>query len=90
MKNTKININNKNYDLNDDPDTFLLEILRNKLKLKGAKFGCGLEQCGACLVIADNESLYSCTSCLYNNCISLSQNPDIQTLKSWILAEMWD
>ena len=62
MNNTKININNKNYYLNDDPDTFLLEILRNKLKLKGSKFGCGLEQCGACLVIADNESLYSCTS----------------------------
>ena len=62
MNNTKININNKNYYLKDDPDTFLLEILRNKLKLKGSKFGCGLEQCGACLVIADNESLYSCTS----------------------------
>ena len=62
MNNTKVNINNKNYHLNDDPDTSLLEILRNKLKLKGSKFGCGLEQCGACLVIADNESLYSCTS----------------------------
>ena len=62
MNNTKININNKNYYLKDDPDTFLLEILRNKLKLKGTKFGCGLEQCGACLVLSEGNILYSCTT----------------------------
>tara|TARA_B100000886_G_scaffold28579_1_gene18066 strand:- start:1728 stop:2012 length:285 start_codon:yes stop_codon:yes gene_type:complete len=55
MNNTNININDKSYNLNNDRDTFLFEILRSKLKLKGSKFGFGLEQCGACLIIVDLE-----------------------------------
>ena len=43
-----------------DPQTPLLYVLRNDLKLKGARFGCGLGQCGACTVIIDGKGVQSC------------------------------
>ena len=43
-----------------DPDEPLLYVLRNALRLTGAKYGCGLGQCGACTVIIDGEALRSC------------------------------
>jgi len=43
-----------------DPDEPLLYVLRNALALTGAKFGCGLGQCGACTVIVDDEAARSC------------------------------
>ncbi len=43
-----------------DPDEPLLYILRNSLALTGAKYGCGLGQCGACTVIVDGEAVRSC------------------------------
>jgi nicotinate dehydrogenase subunit A len=43
-----------------DPDEPLLYVLRNRLSLTGAKFGCGLGQCGACTVIVDGEAVRSC------------------------------
>ncbi len=45
-----------------DPDTPLIYVLRNELQLHGAKLGCGLEQCGACLVLVDGEPTYACTT----------------------------
>ena len=38
----------------------LLDVLRNELDLKGARYGCGLEQCGSCLVLVDGEPAYAC------------------------------
>ena len=38
----------------------LLDVLRNELDLKGARYGCGLEQCGSCLVLVDGEPVYAC------------------------------
>ena len=43
-----------------DPTTPLLYVLRNDLGLRAAKFGCGLEQCGACTVIVGSEAVMSC------------------------------
>jgi nicotinate dehydrogenase subunit A len=43
-----------------DPDQPLLYILRNSLSLHGAKFGCGLGQCGACTVLVDGKAVRSC------------------------------
>ncbi|MGY9056392.1 MAG: (2Fe-2S)-binding protein [Alphaproteobacteria bacterium] len=40
----------------------LLSVLRNSLGLTGARFGCGLEQCGACMVLVDGTPTYSCTT----------------------------
>jgi aerobic-type carbon monoxide dehydrogenase small subunit (CoxS/CutS family) len=45
----------------ENPDTPLLYILRNALDLKGTRFGCGLEQCGACTVLVDGEPVFACT-----------------------------
>ena len=41
--------------------TPLLDVLRNNLDLKGTRYGCGLEQCGTCLVLVDNIPTYACT-----------------------------
>jgi nicotinate dehydrogenase subunit A len=43
-----------------DPDTPLLDVLRNHLGLLGSKFGCGLEQCGCCMVLVDGRPEKSC------------------------------
>src|SRR3982074_3640890 len=45
-----------------DPDTPLLYVLRDNLELSGPKFGCGLGQCGACLVHIDGDAVRSCTT----------------------------
>ena len=42
------------------PDTLLLYVLRNDFALNGAKFGCGLSQCGACTVMVDGKTALSC------------------------------
>src|SRR5260370_21394421 len=39
----------------------LLDILRNQLGLMGTRYGCGLEQCGCCMVLVDGQPVYSCT-----------------------------
>ena len=41
--------------------TTLLEVLRNHLGLMGTRYGCGLEQCGACMVLVDGQPAYACT-----------------------------
>ena len=42
-------------------DTPLLDVLRNELDLKGSRYGCGLEQCGTCMVLVDGTPAYACT-----------------------------
>jgi nicotinate dehydrogenase subunit A len=44
----------------DNEATPLLNVLRNELGLMGTRFGCGLEQCGCCMVLIDNEPVKSC------------------------------
>ena len=41
-------------------DTPLLDVLRNHLDLTGSRYGCGLEQCGSCMVLIDGQAAYSC------------------------------
>jgi nicotinate dehydrogenase subunit A len=57
-----LRINGATHDVVVEPDTPLLYILRNDIALNGAKFGCGLGQCGACTVIIDGSAVRSCRS----------------------------
>lgn len=53
-------VNGRSFEVGDDPRTPLLYVLRDTLELNGAKFGCGLGQCGACTVIVDGAPVFSC------------------------------
>ena len=57
---TRLQVNGRSIEVDADPATPLLYVLRNDLGLNAAKFGCGLGQCGACTVMAGGEAIYSC------------------------------
>ena len=57
-----LTINGTLHSIASDPDTPLVYVLRDELKLKGTKLGCGLEQCGACAVLVDGKVVLSCVS----------------------------
>jgi isoquinoline 1-oxidoreductase alpha subunit len=56
-----LSINGKSHNINVDPDTPLLWVLRDTLGLTGTKFGCGAGQCGACTVHIDGVATRSCS-----------------------------
>ena len=56
----RIHVNNETREVAVEGDTALLYVLRNDLELNGAKFGCGLGQCGACTVMLSGEAVRSC------------------------------
>ncbi|MDQ6618583.1 MAG: (2Fe-2S)-binding protein [Pseudomonadota bacterium] len=55
-----LEVNGTSHSVDADPATPLLYVLRDQLALNGAKFGCGLGQCGACTVMVDGEAVFSC------------------------------
>ena len=57
---SKLNINGENVELEFDPDTPLLWVLREQAGLTGTKYGCGIAQCGACTVHIDGQPVRSC------------------------------
>ena len=57
-----LRINGRAHDVAVPDDVPLLYVLRNDLQLNGAKFGCGLAQCGACTVIIDGRAVRSCVT----------------------------
>src|ERR1700689_1980806 len=58
----RLNVNGQVHDIDVDPDTPLLYVLREDLGLNAAKYGCGLGQCGACTVLVDNRAVFSCVT----------------------------
>jgi len=56
----ELDVNGKRHRVDAPGETPLLYVLRNDLQLNGAKFGCGLGQCGACTVMVDARAIFSC------------------------------
>lgn len=59
-------VNGKSVSVAVDEETALLDVLRNRLDLKGTRFGCGLEQCGTCTVLIDGKPEKSCTKPIWS------------------------
>ena len=58
----RVKVNGTTRPVAAEPDTPLLYVLRNDFELNGAKFGCGLAQCGACTVLVDGKATRSCVT----------------------------
>jgi nicotinate dehydrogenase subunit A len=56
-----LNVNGRAVSVAAEDTTPLLDVLRNQLDLKGTRYGCGLEQCGSCMVLLDGEPVYACS-----------------------------
>ena len=57
-----LKVNGRDHQVDAEPDTPLLYVLRDDLALNAAKFGCGLGQCGACTVMVDGKAVLSCVT----------------------------
>ena len=57
-----LNVNNKSHEIDVSPDMPLLWVVRDTLGLTGTKYGCGVAQCGACVVHLDGEAVRSCVT----------------------------
>jgi nicotinate dehydrogenase subunit A len=57
-----LNVNGQDHAVDLEPDSMLLYALRDTLRLRGPKFGCGLSECGACTVLMDGNAIRSCVT----------------------------
>jgi nicotinate dehydrogenase subunit A len=71
-----LKVNGVSRSVPAEPDTPLLYVLRNDFELNGAKYGCGLAQCGACTVLIDGKATRSCVTP-----ISTVEKSEITTLE---------
>lgn len=77
MKTTlHLKVNGTTHTLSLNPATPLLYVLRNDLQLNGPRFGCGLQQCGACMVLLDGKAQPSCMIA-----VDVVKNQEITTLE---------
>ena len=58
----KLNVNGREHTIEAEADTPLLYVLRNELKLTGPRYGCGMAQCGACVVLLEGKEIRSCVT----------------------------
>jgi aerobic-type carbon monoxide dehydrogenase small subunit (CoxS/CutS family) len=58
----KLHVNGTSYEIDADPQTSLLAVLREQLDLTGSKYGCGEGQCGACTVLIEGKARRSCVT----------------------------
>ncbi|MCB0372399.1 MAG: (2Fe-2S)-binding protein [Muricauda sp.] len=90
-----LNINGKKQEVDVDPSTPVLWVLRDHLNLVGTKYGCGIAQCGACTVHVDGTATRSCmltVSSVGNQEITtiegLSENGDHPVQKAWLEVDV--
>jgi len=91
MATFNLNINGKSQQVNVDPSTPMLWVLRDHLNLVGTKYGCGIAMCGACTIHLEGEAMRSCqlpVSAVGNKAITtiegLSENGDHPVQKAWL------
>jgi nicotinate dehydrogenase subunit A len=61
MPDIALTVNGRSVRVSAIETTPLLDVLRNQLDLKGTRYGCGLEQCGSCMVLLNGEPIYACS-----------------------------
>lgn len=76
MARISLKVNGRARVVDADPESMLLYVLRNDLKLSGPRFGCGLSQCGSCTVIMDGNTVRSCSVP-----VTAARNRNITTLE---------
>jgi isoquinoline 1-oxidoreductase alpha subunit len=74
----KFVINGISREIDADPETPLLWVIRDELGLKGTKYGCGIGQCGACTIKINGDSVRSCITTLE----ALENNSNIETIEA--------
>lgn len=86
-----ININGKTQQVDVDPTTPLLWVIRDHLNMYGTKYGCGVAQCGACTIHMDGKAIRSCSvpvttagDAKFTTIEGLSDNGDHPLQKAWI------
>lgn len=86
-----LKINNNEYQIDVDPATPLLWVLRDHLNLLGTKYGCGIAQCGACTIHLDGHAVRSCITFVdsvgdmeITTIEGLSENGDHPVQKAWL------
>ena len=91
MAQFELNVNGKTHELNVDPSTPILWVLRDHLKLVGTKYGCGIAQCGACTIHLNGVAVRSCqlpVSSVGNNQLTtiegLSEKGDHPVQQAWL------
>ena len=92
---TQLNINGRSHNVDVDPDTPLLWVLRDNLGLTGTKYGCGIAQCGSCTVHVNGEPVRSCNMPVskiagmkVTTIEGLSANSSHPLQKAWIASEV--
>lgn len=87
----KLKINRKEFQVDVDPSTPMLWVLRDHLNLVGTKFGCGVAQCGACTILIDGSAVRSCITFVdsvgdkeITTIEGLSENGDHPLQQAWI------
>ena len=87
----KLKVNRKEYQVDVDPSTPMLWVLRDHLNLVGTKFGCGMAQCGACTIHLDGIAVRSCITFVdsvgdkeITTIEGLSENGDHPLQQAWI------
>ncbi|WP_372775203.1 (2Fe-2S)-binding protein [Mangrovibacterium sp.] len=91
MAQFNLKINGKEYQVDVDPSTPMLWVLRDHLNLVGTKFGCGMAQCGACTILMNGFAVRSCITFVdsvgdqeITTIEGLSENGDHPLQKAWI------
>ena len=95
MKTFSISINGKTHEVNADPSTPMLWVLRDHLDMTGTKFGCGIAQCGACTVHLDGVAVRSCQLPIaaindqeVTTIEGLSENGDHPVQQAWLVHDV--